>query len=85
MYMYMLPGPPHQCNILPPPPHTHTGLSSAMYAQAQGASKATLDMFSDAQTTAPAMNYGMVQSAATSSEFVSRCLVKQKKKFAKIS
>ena len=54
-----------------------------MYAEAQGASKATMDVFTDMQTNAPAMNYGMVQSAATSSEFVSRVLVKQKKKFAK--
>ena len=64
--------------------HTHTsGLSSEKYAEAQGASKATMDLFNDIQTTSPGMNYGMVQSAATSSEFVSRCLVKQKKKFAK--
>lgn len=59
------------------------GLSSEMYAEAQGASKATMDLFSNIQTTSPGMNYGMVQSAATSSEFVSRCLVKQKKRFAK--
>ena len=57
-------------------------MSSAVYAEAQGASKTTMDMFSDIQTATPGMNYGMVQSAATSSEFVSRCLVKQKKKFA---
>lgn len=42
-----------------------------------------MDLFNDIQITSPAMNYGMVQSAATSSEFVSRCLVRQKKKFAK--
>lgn len=62
---------------------THTGLSSEKYAEAQGASEATMELFNDIQITSPAMNYGMVQSAATSSEFVSRCLVRQKKKFAK--
>ena len=59
------------------------GMSSAAYAEAQGASEATMDMFTNAETTSPGMNYGMVQSAATSSEFVSRVLVKQKKRFAK--
>lgn len=49
---------------------------------AQGASKTTLEMFDKYQLASPGMNYGMVQSASTSSEFVSRCLVKQKKKFA---
>ena len=49
---------------------------------AQGASKTTLEMFDKYQVASPGMNYGMVQSASTSSEFVSRCLVKQKKKFA---
>ena len=58
-----------------------SGMSSKAYAQAQGASKTTMDMFDDMQTSSPGMNYGMVQSAATSSEFVSRVLVKQKKKF----
>lgn len=56
--------------------------SSSAYALAQGASKTTMDMFEEAQVTSPGMNYGMVQSAATSSEFVSRCLVRQKKKFS---
>ena len=58
-------------------------MKSAAYAEAQGASKTTMDMFNEAETTTPGMNYGMVQSAATSSEFVSRVLVKQKKRFAK--
>ena len=59
------------------------GMSSAAYAKVQGASKATMDMFSEVEAVSPAMNYGMVQSAATSSEFVSRVLVNQKRKFAK--
>ena len=58
-------------------------MSSAAYAKVQGASKATMDMFSEVEAVSPAMNYGMVQSAATSSEFVSRVLVNQKRKFAK--
>lgn len=70
-------------SILPPnSTQSHPGGSSAAYAKAQGASKATMDLFDEYQVTSPGMNYGMVQSAATSSEFVSRCLVKQKKKFA---
>ena len=64
-------------------PNVNLGMSSAAYAKVQGASKATVDMFNDLQTASPGMNYGQVQSAATSSEFVSRVLVKQKKKFAK--
>ena len=56
------------------------GMVSTAYASAQGASKDTMDMFEEAQKATPGMNYGMVQSAATSSEFVSRCLVRQKKK-----
>lgn len=59
------------------------GMSSSAYASAQGASDVTMDMFTKAETETPGMNYGMVQSAATSSEFVSRCLVRQKKKFRK--
>lgn len=60
----------------------NTGMSTAAYASAQGASKTTMDMFEEAQTTTPGLNYGMVQSAATSSEFVTRGLVYQKRKFA---
>ena len=73
------------CTFLPRTYHrppTHLGGSSADYAVAQGASKTTLEMFDKYQMASPGMNYGMVQSASTSSEFVSRCLVKQKKKFA---
>ena len=76
---------PHlNCTFLPRTfhqPPTHLGGSSADYAAAQGASKTTLEMFDKYQMASPGMNYGMVQSASTSSEFVSRCLVKQKKKF----
>lgn len=57
------------------------GSSSSNYAKAQGASDVTMDMFDKMESETPGMNYGMVQSAATSSEFVSRCLVRQKKKF----
>lgn len=57
-------------------------MASSAYAEAQGASKTTLDAFDELQAAVPALNYGMIQSAATSSEFVSRCVVKQKKKFA---
>ena len=54
-------------------PHT-TGMSSTAYAaaQAEGASKATMDLFDELQVNSPTMNYGMVHSAATSSEVVSR-------------
>jgi len=58
-------------------------MSSKAYAEAQGASGSTMDLFEDLDTKTPGINYGMVQSAATSSEFVSRCLVRQKKKFTK--
>lgn len=57
------------------------GMNATVYAEAQGASKATMDAFNDLETVSPGMNYGMIQSAATSSEFVSRGLVKQKRKF----
>lgn len=57
--------------------------SSSAYAEAQGASASTKSMFSKVESETPGLNYGMVQSAATSSEFVSRCLVRQKKKFSK--
>lgn len=57
------------------------GSSSKAYAEAQGASKETMDLFDSMEGKTPGINYGIVQSAATSSEFVSRCLVRQKKKF----
>ena len=59
------------------------GMTSTAYAEAQGASDATKAMFDEVNLTSPALNYGMVQSASTSSEFVSRVLVKQKRKYAK--
>lgn len=62
--------------------HSFAGMSSTEYAAAQNVSAVTMDLFEKAQTETPGMNYGMVQSAATSSEFVSRCLVRQKKKFS---
>ena len=58
-------------------------MSSTAYAEAQGASAATKAMFDQVNVTSPRLNYGMVQSASTSSEFVSRVLVKQKRKYAK--
>lgn len=57
------------------------GMSSTAYAAAQGASKATMDLFDELQTNSPGMNYGMVQSAATSSEVVSRMVINQKRRF----
>ena len=59
------------------------GMSSSAYAEAQGASETTKAVFDQVNLTSPGLNYGMVQSASTSSEFVSRCLVKQKRKYAK--
>ena len=50
------------------------------YASAQMVSEDTVTKFKQYEQTTPGLNYGMVQSAATSSEFVSRCVVKQKKK-----
>ena len=58
-------------------------MTSTAYAEAQGASAATRAMFDEVNVTSPGLNYGMVQSASTSSEFVSRALVKQKRKYAK--
>ena len=58
-------------------------MSSTAYAEAQGASAATKAMFDQVNLTSPGLNYGMVQSASTSSEFVSRCVVRQKKKYSK--
>lgn len=53
------------------------GESASTYAKAQGLSAATVSMFED---MGDEVNYGVVQSAATSSEFVSRAIVKQKKR-----
>lgn len=57
--------------------------SASEYAKAQGMSAATVSKYSEMDNLSPMMNYGVVQSAATSSEFVSRGLVKQKRKAAK--
>ena len=54
------------------------------YASAQMVSEDTVSKFKEYEKTTPGLNYGMVQSAATSSEFVSRCVVNQKKKSSKL-
>ena len=56
-----------------------SGVASS-YAKAQNMSDITVAMFEEMEQNAPELNYGVVQSAATSSEFVSRALVKQKKR-----
>ena len=56
------------------------GTSASSYASAQMVSEETVSKFKEYETKTPGLSYGMVQSAATSSEFVSRCVVKQKKK-----
>ena len=55
-----------------------TGASE--YAKYQNVSAKTVTMFEEMEQATPNLNYGVVQSAATSSEFVSRALVKQKKR-----
>ena len=65
------------------PVYIYIGMTSTAYAEAQGASDATKAMFDQINVTSPGLNYGMVQSASTSSEFVSRVLVKHKKRHAK--
>ena len=55
-----------------------TGASA--YAKSQNVSVTTMNMFEEMEQMNPQLNYGVVQSAATSSEFVSRALVKQKKR-----
>lgn len=54
------------------------GTSASNYAKSQNMSAATVTMFENCDELG--VNYGTVQSAATSSEFVSRALVKQKKR-----
>ena len=54
--------------------------AASLYAKAQNMSDITVAMFEEMEQNAPELNYGVVQSAATSSEFVSRALVKQKKR-----
>ena len=55
-----------------------TGASA--YAKSQNVSVTTMNMFEEMEQMNPQLNYGVIQSAATSSEFVSRALVKQKKR-----
>ena len=55
-----------------------TGASA--YAKSQNVSITTMNMFEEMEQMNPQLNYGVIQSAATSSEFVSRALVKQKKR-----
>lgn len=50
------------------------------YAKYQNVSAETVSRFEEIEKATPMLNYGVVQSAATSSEFVSRALVKQKKR-----
>jgi hypothetical protein len=56
--------------------------NASSYAKAQNMSDTTVAMFEEMELNSPGMNYGVVQSAATSSEFVSRALVKQKKRIS---
>ena len=54
------------------------GTSASNYAKSQNMSQTTMSMFEDCDKLG--VNYGTVQSAATSSEFVSRVYVKQNKR-----
>jgi hypothetical protein len=54
---------------------------ASVYSSMKGASKATQAMWESAEKEMPDLDYGSVQSANTSSEFVSRALLKQKKKY----
>ncbi|MCH8907986.1 MAG: hypothetical protein IH840_12935 [Candidatus Heimdallarchaeota archaeon] len=58
-------------------------MKASEYASMKGVSIATQKMFEDAEGEIADLNYGVVQSAGTSTEFVSRALLKQKKKFRK--
>ncbi|MCY3412629.1 MAG: hypothetical protein INQ03_13410 [Candidatus Heimdallarchaeota archaeon] len=57
---------------------------SSSYSAMKGASVATQEMFEAAEAVED-INYGMVQSATSSAEFVNRALLEQKKKFGKKS
>ena len=52
------------------------------YAMDQDLSEENMAYFAEAQTKTPQLNYGMVQSAYTSCDFVSRGVLKQKRKAA---
>lgn len=54
-------------------------MAASAYAGTKGASKATMDAFLAEEE----LDYGSVQSANTSAEFVSRAILRQKKKFGK--
>jgi hypothetical protein len=58
------------------------GKASA-YSSMKGASISTQAMWEAAEESMPGLDYGTVQSANTSAEFVNRALLKQKKKFQK--
>ncbi len=57
-------------------------MKSSNYSSMKGASKGTQAIFEEADMDED-LNYGMVQSASTSTEFVNRALINQKKKFRK--
>lgn len=56
-------------------------MKSSSYSAMKGASKETQEIFEAAEMENSDLNYGVVQSASTSSEFVNRALINQKKKF----
>ena len=58
-------------------------MSTGNYASAKGASAETMQEWAQAEEEMPDLDYGTVQSANTSAEFVSRVILKQKKKFRK--
>ena len=60
----------------------HTGKASE-YAGMKGASAETLAAWQEAEEAMGGIDYGTAQSASTSAEFVSRIILKQKKKFEK--
>jgi hypothetical protein len=57
-------------------------MGASMYSMAKGSSAKTADMYKMAEEDYD-LNFGEVQSANTSAEFVSRALLSQKKKFRK--
>lgn len=58
--------------------------AASSYAKAQNLSAATVSLLEDMEMDSSELNYGAIQSAATSSEFVSRAIVKQKKRNMKL-
>ncbi|OLS19996.1 MAG: hypothetical protein HeimC2_39270 [Candidatus Heimdallarchaeota archaeon LC_2] len=55
-------------------------MGASVYSMSKGSSMKTAAMFEEAEAEMD-MNFGEVQSANTSSEFISRALLKQKKKY----